>query len=140
MYMHVLGRGDPVKLAVALHTALAESKTPLSAAPSAPAAAPPPIDLDTAAIDAALGAKGTEIEIELGSVEYQRQRRSASCSHPISGSITASSRTGRHRLGAMSLMVLPPASPRRAWLKARRFLNARRPIAGMVKGTYDYCS
>ena len=59
MYMHVLGRGDPVKLAAALHTALAESKTPLSAAPSAPAAAPPPIDLDTAAIDAALGAKGT---------------------------------------------------------------------------------
>jgi hypothetical protein len=59
MYMHVLGHGDPVKLAAALHTALGESKTPLSAAPSAPAGAPPPIDLDTAAIDAALGAKGT---------------------------------------------------------------------------------
>src|SRR6516225_7968701 len=59
MYMHVLGHGDPVKLAAALHTALAESKTPLSPAPSGPAAAPPPIDLDTAAIDAALGAKGT---------------------------------------------------------------------------------
>jgi hypothetical protein len=58
MYMHVLGRGDPVKLAVALHTALGESKTPLAAAASAPAAAPPPIDLDTAAIDQALGAKG----------------------------------------------------------------------------------
>src|SRR6516164_6603352 len=36
MYMHVLGQGDPVKLAAALHTALAESKTPLSAAPAAP--------------------------------------------------------------------------------------------------------
>jgi hypothetical protein len=59
MYMHVLGHGDPVKLAAMLHTALAESKTPLSVAPSPPAAAPPPIDLDTAAIDAALGAKGT---------------------------------------------------------------------------------
>jgi hypothetical protein len=58
MYMHVQGQGDPVKLAAALHTALAESKTPLSAAP-APAAAPPPIDLDTAAIDQTLGAKGT---------------------------------------------------------------------------------
>jgi hypothetical protein len=58
MYMHVLGHGDPVKLAAALHTALAESKTPLSAAAAAPAAAPPPIDLDTAAIDQALGAKG----------------------------------------------------------------------------------
>src|SRR5213082_2638229 len=29
MYMHVLGIGDPVKLATALHGALAESKTPL---------------------------------------------------------------------------------------------------------------
>src|SRR5436305_5859072 len=56
MYMHVLGHGDPVKLAAALHTALAESKTPLSAAPAA--APPPPIDLDTAAIDQMIGAKG----------------------------------------------------------------------------------
>ena len=55
MYMHVLGHGDPVKLAAALHTALAESKTPLTGAPAAPS----PIDLDSAAIDAALGAKGT---------------------------------------------------------------------------------
>ena len=55
MYMHVLGRCDPVKLAAALHTALAERKTPLSVAP---AAAPPPIDIDTAAIDRALSAKG----------------------------------------------------------------------------------
>jgi len=59
MYMHVLGHGDPVKLAAVLHAALAESKTPLSATPAATAAAPPPIDLDTAAIDQMLGAKGT---------------------------------------------------------------------------------
>jgi hypothetical protein len=59
MYMHVLGHGDPVKLAAVLHTALAETKTPLSASPAAPAAAPPPIDLDTAALDQTLGAKGT---------------------------------------------------------------------------------
>ncbi len=58
MYMHVQGNGDPVKLAAALHAALAESKTPLSAA-AAPSPTPPPIDLDTAAIDQALGAKGT---------------------------------------------------------------------------------
>src|SRR5215469_10916465 len=56
MYMHVQGNGDVVKLAAVLHAALAESKTPLSASP---AAAPPPIDLDTAAIDQTLGAKGT---------------------------------------------------------------------------------
>jgi hypothetical protein len=57
MYMHVLGQGDPVKLATALREALAESKTPIGAAPAG--AAPPAIDLDTAAIDRALGAKGT---------------------------------------------------------------------------------
>jgi hypothetical protein len=55
--MHVQGNGDLVKLATVLHAALAESKTPLSAAPAAPTA-PPPIDLDTAAIDQTLGAKG----------------------------------------------------------------------------------
>jgi hypothetical protein len=59
MYMHVLGHGDPVKLAAVLHDALGESKTPLTGAPSGPAAAPPQLDLDTAAIDQALGAKGT---------------------------------------------------------------------------------
>jgi hypothetical protein len=58
MYMHIQGNGDPVKLAAALHTALAESKTPLTAAPAA-ATAPPAIDLDTAALDQTLGAKGT---------------------------------------------------------------------------------
>jgi hypothetical protein len=58
MYMHVQGNGDPVKLATVLHAALAKSKTPLSAAPAAPTAAPP-IDLDTAALDQTLGAKGT---------------------------------------------------------------------------------
>jgi hypothetical protein len=58
MYMHVQGNGDPVKLATVLHAALAESKTPLSAAAAAPTA-PPPIDLDTAALDQTLGAKGT---------------------------------------------------------------------------------
>jgi Domain of Unknown Function (DUF1259) len=59
MYMHVLGHGDPVKLATALHTALAETKTPFEAssdASSAPASAS--FDLDTAAIDKALGHKG----------------------------------------------------------------------------------
>ena len=59
LYMHVRGHGDPVKLATTLHTALAESKTPFQGAAygsAQPAAAQ--IDLDTAAIDQALGAKG----------------------------------------------------------------------------------
>jgi hypothetical protein len=57
-YMHVGGKGDPLTLARSLHKALALSKTPFTAAPPPPAT-PPTIDLDTAAIDSALGAKGT---------------------------------------------------------------------------------
>src|SRR6266481_1599900 len=57
MYMHFSGHGDPVKLATALRQALSESKTPLAAAPAA--GSPPPIDLDTGAIERTLGAKGT---------------------------------------------------------------------------------
>jgi hypothetical protein len=56
-YMHVGGQGDPVKLAQTLHAGLALSQTPFTA--SAPAATPPTIDLDTAAIDSVLQAKGT---------------------------------------------------------------------------------
>jgi hypothetical protein len=56
-YMHIDGTGDPVALARAIHNALALSKTSCASA-SAPAT-PPAIDLDTAAIDAALGAKGS---------------------------------------------------------------------------------
>ena len=55
-YMHVYGSGDAVALARALHAALALSKTPLGN--SAPSAAPADIDLDTAAIDKALGTTG----------------------------------------------------------------------------------
>ena len=65
-YMHVLGRGDPVKLATALHDGLALSKTPMgnpaaqasSQPPTAAPALPDKIDLDTAMIDRTLGAKG----------------------------------------------------------------------------------
>ncbi len=56
MYMHFYGRGDPAKLAAALRAGLAESKTPLAA--PAPAGSPPPLDLDTTALDQTLGAKG----------------------------------------------------------------------------------
>ncbi|WP_128924679.1 DUF1259 domain-containing protein [Bradyrhizobium guangxiense] len=55
-YMHVAGHGDPVKLASAIHDALAESKTPLTAAaPANPALA---IDLDTSKLDQIIGVKG----------------------------------------------------------------------------------
>jgi uncharacterized protein DUF1259 len=55
-YMHIGGMGNPVNLANAIHSALVLSKTPFTSAP--PPATPPTIDLDTAAIDTALGAKG----------------------------------------------------------------------------------
>ena len=58
MYMHVFGHGDPVKLATALHAALAESRTPLEEAAPPPPASPQSIDLDTATIEKALGHKG----------------------------------------------------------------------------------
>jgi hypothetical protein len=56
MYMHILGHGDPSKLAAMLHHALDASSTPLQAASAA--AQPQTIGLDTAAIDRTLGFKG----------------------------------------------------------------------------------
>ena len=76
LYMHVLGHGNPAKLAAALHDGLALSKTPLgtatasagsqapaavttsSQAPAAGSEQPARLDLDTAMIDKVLGAKG----------------------------------------------------------------------------------
>lgn len=53
-YMHVGGVGDPIRMAETLHAALKLSKTPFETK----AASAAPIDLDTAAIDGILGAKG----------------------------------------------------------------------------------
>jgi hypothetical protein len=57
MYMHIDGHGDAVKLATALHRALARTKTPLVAAPP-PAAPTAPLALDMAKLDQTVGAKG----------------------------------------------------------------------------------
>jgi len=54
-YLHVLGHGDPVKLAGAIHDGLAASKTPLTVTA---AASPPAIDLDTTQLDQIIGVKG----------------------------------------------------------------------------------
>ena len=56
MYMHVMGHGDPVKLAQELHAALSLSKIPFEA-PSG-TSQPQPMDLDTASIDNIIGAQG----------------------------------------------------------------------------------
>jgi hypothetical protein len=55
IYMHVRGQGDPARLAATLRSALALSRTPLG---SPAAAAPPALDLDTAALDRAMGRSG----------------------------------------------------------------------------------
>jgi hypothetical protein len=56
-YMHVHGHGDAVALATAIRAALGESKTPFGP-PAAPAPQAAQIDLDTAALDSAIGTKG----------------------------------------------------------------------------------
>jgi hypothetical protein len=56
-YMHVAGHGDPLKLAAAIKSALAVSKTPLSA-PMPASGAPAPVDLDTTQLDRIIGVKG----------------------------------------------------------------------------------
>jgi len=57
-YMHVSGRGDPVKLANELRSALAASKTPLTASPTAASA---DIGLDAAELDRIIGVKGKPV-------------------------------------------------------------------------------
>jgi hypothetical protein len=64
MYMHISAHGDAVKIARAIHDALAQSKTPLGPAPAA--AAPSAADLDTTGIEKALGISG-----KLNGVVYQ---------------------------------------------------------------------
>jgi Domain of Unknown Function (DUF1259) len=56
-YMHVGGHGDPVKMAAAIRSALAESKTPFNPPPASQPPMPA-IDLDTAQLDQIIGFKG----------------------------------------------------------------------------------
>jgi hypothetical protein len=55
MYVHIRAHGDAVKIATAIHSALATSKTPFGAAAAKPAS----IDLDTAQVHRTLGQGGT---------------------------------------------------------------------------------
>lgn len=56
LYMHIGGKGDPVKLAGVIRAALELSATPLTPAPAAPAQ---DLGIDTAQIDQIIGQKGT---------------------------------------------------------------------------------
>ena len=61
MYMHVMGHGDPMALAQKLHAALVLSKTPFEVASGASKPQQTQaMDLDVAAIDKILGAKGKD--------------------------------------------------------------------------------
>jgi hypothetical protein len=73
LYMHVRGHGDPVKLAAAVRSALAESKTPFEPASPPPSQAPQ-LDLDTAKLDQILGAKG---KVNGGVYQFSIPRRDA---------------------------------------------------------------
>src|SRR5205807_1094655 len=57
MYMHIAGHGDAAKLAGAVKQAIALTKTP-APSPSPAANTQPNLDIDTAAIEQALGHKG----------------------------------------------------------------------------------
>jgi Domain of Unknown Function (DUF1259) len=72
-YMHVHGHGDPVALATAVRAALGESKTPFGP-PAAPSSQPAQIDLDTAALDSAIGAKG---KVNSGVYQFSVPRKEA---------------------------------------------------------------
>ncbi len=56
MYLHIQGRGDPVKMAESIHAALALSKTPFTAPPGG--TPNETVDLDTKQLDQLIGREG----------------------------------------------------------------------------------
>ena len=78
-YMHVGGHGDPVKIANAIHAALAASKTPLQA--PAATATQPAVDLDTTQLEQIIGAKG---QANSGVYQFAVPRRDAVTEHGAS--------------------------------------------------------
>jgi biotin operon repressor len=83
MYMHIEGHGDAVKLASSLKRVIAATKTP---APATPPGTPPAIDLDTAAIDQALGHKG-KINGGVYQVGVPRAEKITDAGMPVPGSM-----------------------------------------------------
>ena len=82
MYMHISGHGDAVKLAATMKKVIALTKTPAPAQPAANAS----LDLDTAAIDQALGNKG-KINGGVYQVGVPRAEKITEAGMPIPGSM-----------------------------------------------------
>ncbi|HYY94995.1 MAG TPA: DUF1259 domain-containing protein [Pyrinomonadaceae bacterium] len=74
MYMHIHAAGDPVKIAKAIHDALALSKTPLTAPPAAPAGGDQDIGIDTKQLDQTMGQTG---KVNGGVYQYSIPRAEA---------------------------------------------------------------
>jgi Domain of Unknown Function (DUF1259) len=72
-YMHIRGHGDPVTLAEAVRSALAETKTPFQPPAASPAQAAK-IDLDTDKLNQVIGAKGN---VNGGVYQFSVPRRDA---------------------------------------------------------------
>jgi len=100
MYMHVEAQGDPVKLAEALHAALALSGTPFTAAAAAPAAPQP--GFDVAALDQAIGFKG---RLNGGVLQYGIPRKDT---------ITAGGMAVPPPMGTATAINVQPTGPGRA--------------------------
>jgi hypothetical protein len=83
MYMHIAGHGDAVKLAGAIKQVIASTKTP---APSQPSASQSAIDLDTAAIDQAIGYKG-KVNGGVYQVSVPRAEKMTEAGMPVPGSM-----------------------------------------------------
>jgi len=110
-YMHVEGHGEPVKLAKALHDALVLSRTPLM--PTVSPAAQPKMELDTAAIDSALGVKGRMVGgvYQFGIARAENIRDSGMDVPPAMGTATAINfqPTGNGKAAITGDFVLLPA-------------------------------
>jgi biotin operon repressor len=69
MYMHVMGQGDPVKLAKELHDGISVSKTPLETPPTTGSTSK--ADLDAVSIDKIMGVEG---KVNGGVLQYSLPR------------------------------------------------------------------
>jgi hypothetical protein len=115
MYMHIMGRGDPVKLAKVLHEGISISKTPLEVLTAS--ASTSAIDLDVAALDKIIGIQG---KVSSGVLQYSVARAEQIVDHgmpvpPALGSAIAinfqSTGTGKAAIAGDFVLIGTEVSP-----------------------------